>query len=268
MNLGDVLKSFLLNGSHLNFIMKLVFLLTFTLLFSRYDLHGQERSEDAPTFNITFRTLALEKGDYTGIFIQADPEEEPTPVYFNRYRRSGSVTYKGTSPIIFFRIEETSDPEIPFRKVPIARFKITEATPTEDLLLLTRPNPVQKPNQPELFISGMDDSRDAFPQNTVIFMNLTSLELIGLVNEERADFPKGPSIPFSLTTTFKTSVIFDDTKDFHFLLDNSFSFEDDSRVILVLQPPKRKGSLRIRCRYIVDTSSPEPTSTPEPLDED
>jgi len=246
--------------------MKLLFIFSFLTCYSFHQIDGQETSNQLPVFTLSFRTLALEKGEYADMYIQSDSEDEPTPVFFNRYRRSGSVSYTGTSPLVFFKMEKAPDPEIPPRRIPVAVFNITESTPRSDLLLLMRPNPSTEPNQPEFLVSEMDDSREAFPQNSVIYINLTSLDLVGTVNKKRADFPRGVSQPFSLTPTLNTAILYDNEQDIHFLFENSFEFQKDSRVLLVLQPPKRRGSLRIRCRHIVDSSRPAPTPTPVPVD--
>lgn len=225
---------------------------TFLSLFSMLCFAEEELGE-LPSFKVSFKTLALEKGDYEGIFIQSQTNDSPIPVNFGRYNRSDPYVYEGPADIVFFKLKPTEDPEQPYNKVPVAFFKITDKTPDEDLLLLFRPLREEGTAGEKFSIYGMDDSQKAFPVDTVIFVNTTSLDFLGLVNGEKADFPKGPSKPFTLTSTFKTSIVFDSNQKFHYMFENSFNFQKNSRVLMVLHPPKRRGSLRIQCRFITET---------------
>jgi len=239
--------------------MKPSYLVTLFSLFTFQLLWAESTPEAPPLHTLQFKTLALKTGNYSGIYVQAKPKEDPVLLSFNRYRRSKPVKYEGASPIVFFKLEKTQNPEKPFRKIPVASYKISTENTPEDLLLLFSSKVKESPSDPEYSIFGMDDSSEAFPFNTVIIYNATPLELIGVVNKEKGQFPKGPSKPFALKDHLYAAVAFNSESGPRVLFENTFKFPAECRVLLILHPPKRKGSLRIQCYYVTENmEKPQP----------
>lgn len=220
-----------------------------------------------PVYTLSFKTLALSNDDYSGIYVQSKPEEEPVLLSFNRYRRSKPIEYEGTSPMVFFRIEKTGIPETPFRKVPVASFKLPFDRTPKDLLLIFRPNKQEKATAPKFSTFGMDDSPEAFPTNTVIFFNATSITFVGIVNKEKSAFPPGPSKTFPMEDSLYVAIALHAEDSTRVLFENTFKFQEDRRVLIMLHPPKREGSLRIQCYYVTENMAKPQQSVEESKEE-
>jgi hypothetical protein len=220
------------------------------------------------TVSIVFKTMSVGSGSYDDIYVQSSVDAEPTLLTFNRYNRSKLVTYKGTLPIVFFRLKPNPIQESPPIRIPVARFNMNPDKPIKDLLLFIFKNPKSGSNNAEFILYGMDDSKKAFPNNSIVIFNASGIKLHGVIHKEHAEFDLGASKPFKLSKSVYAAFAVKIEDSIRYVYENTLGFSEDTRVIIMVRPPARERSIRFECYQITEFTGAEiPESTPTPTEE-
>lgn len=221
-------------------------------------LPAQPTDEDEPpTVEITIKTMAIGRGDFDGVLLQAEEDADPVALSFSRYRRSDPVEYKGTVPLVFFRQTPNPNPEEPPVRTPVATYSMNPDNPVEDLLLFFLPLPEPDPATGFPFkVFGMDDSLAAFPRDSAIIFNATGALLYGRVNGDEQVFRAGASQAFPLGRDFDAAFAVETRDGPKLVFENVLQFSEDLRAIVMLRPPNRARSIRIVSYNIIERLDP------------
>ncbi len=211
---------------------------------------------------LVFRVFALSNVKPGGIKVETGPDKVET-IEFQSYRRSVAYEYRGLQPLVFFR--ETIGLDNVITRYPIATVNASDGM-AESLLIFV-PTTSSMQDQGEFTVFPLDDSITSFSSNRLIVFNATSVELIGRVGEENTRFAPGYSKVFDIRDYYiaeedliRVPVGFARvTKEGpQIAFTNTFDFHPEQRVILIIQPPSRPGSHRIRVNKLTDTFPPPP----------
>jgi len=217
-----------------------------------------------PTVEVTLKTLSIGPEITDTIYLQAHPEAPPSKLTFHKYRRSDPIEYKGPAQLVFFRQEPSPDPDAPPRRIPVARSFLRPEHPPEELLLFFQTKTEPDPDTGALFdVVGMDDSTDTFPKNSVVVFNATGFNLYGMVDKTHQEFSSGPSDVFKMPPSLYTAFAVETRTEYRMVFENTLQFGEDTRVILMLRPPRRKHSIRFQCYSILERVFDEEAEAPK-----
>ncbi len=179
-----------------------------------------------------------------------DERGKPVPLTFRRLERS---------PPYFTRIV---DRLVLYREVALASASM-ELTPVKEIfmpdhehswLLVLLPH-WREDGRKDWQIFPLEDSERGFPWETLRILNATSVTLAGVVGEENTVIPPGVTRPFSLRSLegdgrlpLGFAVRLQDGYSVAYA--NRIPFGEDFRSLLILMPPTRRDSIRIRTRLL------------------
>ena len=212
-------------------------------------------SGQAEPIDLSFRVLSVGAGAFDGIHCQPEPGEVEE-LSFSRFLPSAPLRYRGPAGIIFFRLElsPTGEP----RRIPVARVEVPQGV--ERCLFFFR-----KGDDGALpyAIDWIDDSPGAFPLDSMVLLNATGRNLIARVGNEELALPPGssPAIPFGKIRNREIPVklAISTASGAKLAFGNTIDAGSGGRVVLVLEAPRRAGSLRIRTYAIIERE-PLPSS--------
>jgi hypothetical protein len=220
-------------------------------------------SASEQTVSIEFKTLQIGKGDFGSIHYFIQTGEPSDPLAFRRVQRSGPYSYSGKPTVEFFRIipkPTVEDPNAVSYEV-VGRATVPKNW-KEVLFFFERihESRIPKNNGMPFKIHMMNDSESAFPPGSLTVFNACGARLVGKLGDKRMQFDHGPSEPvvfrsqnerpFSMAFAVETS---DGPK---LVFESALEFGGEHRIILMLSPPRREGSLRIQVYNIAEYLEP------------
>lgn len=179
---------------------------------------------------------------------------------FRRIQRSEPVEYSGTNPIPFFREvpAPTMDDPDAVRRVPVGSFQVPEGW--REILLFFEYEP-KKAAPMEFQLYGMDDSLRAFPEDTMVTFNASGVPLIARLGEDDMAIRDNANPPISyrrfLNSEFPVGFAAETGDGPKFVFENKMDFSPNERVILMLAPPRREGSIRLNVYSIHQSFEPD-----------
>lgn len=216
-------------------------------------LWGNPQHEESPEhLEILFSVFPLESANWEGIYYAptGDPVEKRSEVAFNPNERSLGYKYHGPPVLHFFRISHNEEGE-PIPQV-VGSVNLLSAQPNDNVILFFEPEPSTHRFQ----ISVMPDSSEHFPNESIVFFNTMNVPFIGILNDSRFVLQPGLSSPLSvkefLGRDVPIALAIRDNEDIHLVAKNNMRFFRDRRTILILRPPRRPGSLRIRTQRLTE----------------
>lgn len=211
------------------------------------------QTEDAQTISVAFSTLKVGSGNFEGIRYFEAPDDVSSPLDFRLVQRSGPYEYRGPSEITFFETipaPSEADPEAVVNK-PLARTSIPRGL-TNVLLFFEKLSEEDRTGNENLpyRIHIMDDSLAGFPENSLVVFNACGPALMGSVGKERKRFEYGPASPIDYGSvragSFATAFAVETADGPKLVFENRLELSKGYRVILMLAPPRRQGSIRIQ----------------------
>lgn len=194
--------------------------------------------------------------------MQAKEKEEPVVMSFSQYRRSATVEYKGPTPLVFFRQAPNPDPTLPPLRIPVATWAIAPNSRVKEALLFFLPLAQPEADGSLFRIYAMDDSYAAFPRETLMIFNATGARLFGAVVGKEMVFEAGATGPFELNRNTRAAFAVETRDGPKMVYENVLEFAGENRVIFMLRPPKRAGSLRIEAYNIIESLDPLEEAAP------
>ncbi|NBB77933.1 MAG: hypothetical protein GVY36_00550 [Verrucomicrobia bacterium] len=229
--------------------------------------NAQSQTEDAETISVIFSTLKVGSGSFEGIRYFESQDKVSSPLDFRLVQRSGPYEYRGPREITFFETipaPSAADPEAVVNK-PLARTSIPRGL--TNVLLFFEKLSRKDQNDGESLpyrIHIMDDSMAGFPENSVVVFNACGPKLVGSVGKERRRFEYGPANPIDYgrvkTGSFSTAFAVETSDGPKLVFENRLELSKGYRVILMLAPPRRQGSIRIEVYSI-----PQPVDSQPPI---
>lgn len=222
-------------------------------------------SQDGATTEFEFKVFGVGRDGYEGLYYHNGEKFELLD--FHRTHRS-IRTYEYKGPIAFGIYVKNpdyaaADPQShPY-------IKIGESAPprkTKRQLIVFAASPLNRgSSDPErrFTLYHIDDSPEAFPRNTIIFVNTTKAQLYGRVAGSEMSLPRGHSgaIPYasdsSTSSTTPITFALKTKRGPMLVMSNDLKIPENRRVVLMLEPPRRRGSMRVAVRLLSESIFPE-----------
>lgn len=218
------------------------------------------RGAGGPEARFEFRVFDVARKGPVGVYFR-NAEGKMRELVFNRRRRSRVYSYRGPPKMEFFRktgVDDAGKPE--WDTVAVLR-----ADPeVREKLIFFLPGAMGKSGRPgegrSFRLRWIDDSPENFPGGSLVVFNACGAPLAGRLGDRDFHLGFGSSAPMDLgklrhgrgdwvSARFAVRV----GEDYELVYGNKLSFTEGNRVILVLRPPRRSGSLRIDTYLIEDS---------------
>ena len=230
----------------------------YSLFLTVANLHAQE------TVSVNFRVFGAGLDDFQDLFYFDGGEY--MPLGFKKTSRSvNTYEYRGAPQITIFApnpAHRTKPSETP-AFLPLASLRIDQSYPDSLLVFVADAKNLQKVKEKrsyKLFL--LDDSPEAFQENTIYTINSTEIDLYGKIGTETAILSSNTSknTDFSRFASNNKSLpirlAFRTPEGPRLTMSNDVPLSLNRRVVLVLMNPRREGSTRISARALIDTISP------------
>lgn len=218
-------------------------------------------AQEAETTEFEFKVFGVGSDHYEGLYYYTGEVFEL--LEFHRTHRS-IRTYQYKGPLAFSIYVENPS-YVATDPLSLPYIKISESAPPTSAkrqLIIFAASPLNRESSdPErrFTLYHIDDSPEAFRRNTIVVINTTRAELYGSVADYRINLPTGHSrpIPYSSSSSSNaaTNISFAlETKNgAKLVMSNDLKIPNNRRVILILEPPRRPGSLRISVRMLSES---------------
>jgi hypothetical protein len=214
------------------------------------DMQAQQAAD--ATRNISFWAYRVGNGNWSGIRFETRASEVDT-LSLGKFMKGRIHEYQGPAQLLFFREQPDPTPEDPDRviRIPIAQTQIPPGVQEAILILTIAP----KDNMEE-FRVHLIDGGPRFPANSIRVFNATGVRLAGKVGRENKHFDPGASDPFSLEPFLNKGIpvafLVETNEGPKFVFEKDLEYAANRRVILLLEPPRRKGSYKIQATNLIE----------------
>lgn len=219
-------------------------------------------SQDSELVNIEFKVFALGRDDFEGIYYLED--EKYTSLKFNRHARSQETySYSGSRLLQIYTENPEYDPDVltSQRYYKVAECYLREGVRRGLIVFYAaidnRKRAVEEQKY-ELYL--VNDSDEAFPQNTIKFLNTTGAYLFGKVGQQQVRLPTGASEPIRYDGFIKNgksvNIVFavENEGQAKLVMSNDIDFPPNRKILFILQPPKKKNSYRMHVRMLTEST--------------
>jgi hypothetical protein len=211
-------------------------------------------AQASETIRADFRVIPVLSAEWTGIFYQPDVNGEMKELQFQSLSRSfETYRYTGENPILFYR-KDGVDEDGKTIYAPVGKV----LAKSKDLLLFFMKNKAigRSDAIEEFSVIGLDDSPRALPMDHISFLNLTGVELGCRFKNENILLRPGYNAPQSLRDSIGKNIfigmVINNENSQRVVMKNNWHFESGNRHIILLLPPKKAGSFRIRAYRITE----------------
>jgi|LXNH01.1.fsa_nt_gb hypothetical protein len=217
------------------------------LLLAHAPATGQERLQ-----RTNFRVFPILSGEWEGIFFRPGPDEDMREIVFRpRARSFDTYSYRGASPLTFYREAGLSEEgEMLYESVGQAEIIAAE------MLVFFATNPSSQNGSFEFKTLSIDDSPSGLPSDHVAFVNFTQIPFACRFADENLIVRPGMNVPVSVEERLAENVFIGmavtNQQSSRIVLQNQWRFHEGNRHIILLLPPQRKGSFRIRAYRITE----------------
>lgn len=217
------------------------------LLLAQASATGQEQLQ-----RTDFRVFPVLSGEWEGIFFRPGPNEDMREIVFRpRARSIDTFTYRGASPLTFYREAGFSE-EGEMLYESVGRAEIVAA----EMLVFFATNPSPQNGSFEFKTLSIDDSPSGLPADHVAFVNFTQIPFACRFVDENLIVRPGMNVPVSVEERLAEDILIGlavtNQHSSRVVLQNQWRFHEGNRHIILLLPPQRKGSFRIRAYRITE----------------
>ena len=211
-------------------------------------------AQESETIRVDFRVMPVLSAEWTGIFYQPVVNGEMKELQFQSLSRSfETYRYTGENPIIFYR-KDGVDEDGKTIYAPVGKVL---AKSKELLLFFMENKAIGRSDAIEEFsLIALDDSPQALPMDYISFLNLTGVELGCRFKDENLLLRPGFNAPHSLRDSIGKNIfigmVVQNENTQRVVMKNNWLFESGNRHIILLLPPKKAGSFRIRAYRITE----------------
>lgn len=213
-----------------------------------------------PSKSIEFWAYRVGNGNWSEIKFESG-DGEVTTLRLGKYIKGPIHAYQGPSQLKFFReisAPTATNPQNLTRRT-IARVVIPSGL--EEGILVFTANKVNPGRGREFQVYLIDAGPRDFPANSLLVFNATGVRLAGKVGRETLYFGAGPSRAFSLSPFMAESIpvafLVETRQGSRFVYEKNLQYEENRRVILLLEPPRRRGSYKIRATSLIEVLETE-----------
>ena len=230
-------------------------LLLLSLLAAAAPVFGQNGSE---LVKAEFRVFPVPNIDQTGILYRPAPDREMRELRFRPGARSfDTYAYRGPPKLRFYREDGLNeDGEQQYRVVGQVDVNARK------MLVFFADNGADNDRSPEFSLLAVDDSASAMPEDHVAFLNFTSIPFKCRFMDGNRTVQPGKNEPISVRQHLEDDVFIGlavTNGDTHrVVLKNRWQFHPGNRHHVLLLPPKRSGSFRIRAYRLTEFVGEKP----------
>lgn len=217
-------------------------------------------AQDMAKTEFQFKVFGVGYDHYEDLYYYSGETFEPLE-FHQTHRSVRTYGYKGPLTFGIYVKNPTYMAADPKSKPYI---KISESTPPVDskrqlIVFAASPRNRQASDLQRRFtLYHIDDSPEAFRRNTIIVVNTTGAELYGRVGGSQISLPTGHSEPIRYTSgksksTTTIAFALETKQGAKLVMSNDLKIPDNRRVLLILEPPRRPGSLRIAVRILSES---------------
>ena len=230
----------------------LIFLI-FVSVWPGLGLAGQPAAE--PSRSIEFWAYRVGNGNWSEIKFENGDGEVAT-LQLGKYVKGPIHDYQGPSQLEFFReisAPTATNPQNLTRRT-IARVVISSGM--EEGILVFTANRVNPGSGLEFQIYLIDAGPRDFPANSLRVFNATGVRLAGKVGRETLYFGTGASRAFSLSPFMAEGIpvafLIETQQGSRFVYEKDLQYKENRRVLLLLEPPRRRGSFKIQATSLIE----------------
>ena len=223
-------------------------LFVFFILLGCLTVHAQREAEIVKTEFRVFPVLNIEK---TGIFYRPAPDAAMIELVFrNRARSIDTYQYKGSPAMRFYR-ENGLDEEGVMQYRLVGKVDVVAS----DMLIFFAEARKSGKNF-EFTLLALDDSPKGLPMNHVTFLNFTPIPLSCRFMDRDMVLAPGENKPISVEKRLNEDIFIGlavTNNDSHrIVLKSRWQFHEGNRHHILLLPPSREGSFRMRAFRITE----------------
>lgn len=206
--------------------------------------------EDPGLVSTEFRVFPVATFNDAGIFYKPSPEEVMREIRFRpRSRSLDSYTYQGPQPLTFFREGELdADGIMQYRA--IGQVDVT----AREMVIFFSPKQATENDSSEFSLLGLDDGPNALPADHVTFLNFTNIPFACRFIDKNRVIQPGPNPSISVQEHLAEDVFIGlaitNQESHRVVLKSRWQFHPNNRHYVLLLPPAREGSFRIRAFQI------------------
>ncbi|MGB0743598.1 MAG: hypothetical protein ACPGSB_03635 [Opitutales bacterium] len=199
-----------------------------------------------------FRVYPVLKIETEGIFYQPQPNAEMLELRFRSGDRSAvSYDYVGPPVLQFYRENGLNeDGEMQYRTVG----QVTLDKP-EMLIFFTKATKTGEEGM-EFSLLALDDGPGGLPMDHVAFLNFTPAPFVCRFMDKDFDIPPGAQPPISVAKKLNEDIFIGlavrNQNTHRVVLKNRWQFHKGNRHYILLLPPTREGSFRIRAYRVTE----------------
>lgn len=202
--------------------------------------------EDPGLISTEFKVFPVSSFEDSGIFYKPSPEEVMAEIRFRpRSRSLDSYPYQGGQPLTFYR-EDGFDAEGIMQYRPIAQVDVS----AREMLVFFSPKRGATEGGSEFSLLGINDGPNALPADHVTFLNFTNIPFACRFIDENSVIRPGVNPAISVGEHLEEDVFIGlaiTNKESHrVVLKSRWQFHPNNRHYVLLLPPAREGSFRIR----------------------
>ena len=208
-----------------------------------------------PSRSIEFWAYRVGNGNWRDIKFESGDGEVAT-LRLGKYIKGPIHDYQGPSQLKFFREISAPTATIPqnLARRTIARVVIPSGL-DEGILVFTA-NKVNPGSGREFQVYLIDAGPRDFPANSLRVFNATEVRLAGKVGRETLYFGAGASRAFNLSPFMAEGIpvafLVETRQGSRFVYEKDLQYKENRRVILLLEPPRRRGSYKIRATSLIE----------------
>ncbi len=214
-----------------------------------------EEMEDESIINVEFSVFPLEPAEWKGISYSptGDLSNPKEALRFNPHERTLGFRYNGPTPIRFFRKTKSPEGEVLYKMVAQVS---PEKTRGNFIFFFNPRDRSERKSEGPYDVFQMEDTKESFPKDSIVFFNATSATFEGIFNEQLIRIRPGVSkpIPVGHLTDKPTPIglVVREGEKMHKILANNLRFYADRRTLMILRSPKKATSMRIRLQRLTE----------------
>ncbi|MGJ8652906.1 MAG: hypothetical protein ACSHX8_06495 [Opitutaceae bacterium] len=203
-----------------------------------------------------FSAFCLMPGNYSDIHFSNAENNWETIDFKPKSRSSVYQAHVSTENNTLFFYDTVVTPENASEHPAIASVRINPAWKNVLLIFSKSPNSSNSTYE----ITAIDDSPTALPFGHIRVVNLTGLGIVGAIDNKRVDIDNDAasrSQKVQKHEKIEIAIAAESSTRAHLLYKNTLQVSALSRTLLLLRPPKRNGSIKIKGQLLLDYGTEE-----------
>ena len=208
-----------------------------------------------PSRSIAFWAYRVGTGNWSDIKFE-NGDGEVAALQLGKTVKGPVYEYRGPSQLAFFRDLSTPTAADPHNLTRQTIAQVIIPSGLEKGILIFTANRVDPGSGREFRVYLINGDPDEFPANSLRVFNATGVRLAGKVGRESLYFEAGPSEAFNLSPFLEEGIpvafLVETSQGPRFVYEKNLHYRENRRVILLLEPPRRRGSYKIQVTNLIE----------------